>query len=202
MIPAWIEQLGRDVPPLLASIVIAAGVVLGLAFLIVKREERTRVVVLVLGVTVIGAVAGFAGGTSRVGVVGDVIPAALTLLGGGLAVYLFGVELSKGVIASVCAAAFALALGLGYAMGAGQRGPSERYDSWLEACRTAFTSPDMLGNDAATTRVVRFFGQPCAELLASDMAQALNPDDRAAAETRMGDELVRLTNEFAVYQRQ
>jgi hypothetical protein len=54
------------------------------------------------------------------GVVGDVIPAALALVG-GVAAYLFGVDRSKGLVASFCAAAFALSLGIGYAAGAGNR---------------------------------------------------------------------------------
>lgn len=145
----WVDQLARDVPPLLASIIVAAGVVVALSFFLVRPEDRTRVAVLVLGVAVIGAVAGFAGGTSRTGVVGEVIPAALALLGGGLAVYLFGVDLSKGTLASVCAGAFALALGLGYTMGAGTRGPSERYATWTEACRDVFMAHETL---AATRR--------------------------------------------------
>lgn len=200
--PAWIDQLGRDIPPLLATIVISAGLVLALSFMLISKADRTKMVVLVLGVAVIGAVAGFAGGTSRVGVVGDVIPAALVLLGGGLALHLFGVDLSKGVIASVCASAFALALGLGYAMGSGQRGPTERYNTWTETCRETFASATILASDAATTRAVRFFGKPCAELLASDIARVLGGTDRSAAEQRMAEEFERLEAEFAVYQRQ
>lgn len=200
--PAWIDQLVRDVPPLVATIIVSAGLVLALSYLLIAKADRTKVAVLVLGVAIVGAVAGFAGGTSRVGVVGDIIPAALVLLGGGLALHLFGVDLSKGLIASVCASAFALALGLGFAMGSGQRGPSERYATWTETCRNTFTSPDVLASDAATTRAVRFFGQPCAELLASDMARVLAGSDRDAATARMGVELERLRAEFAVYQRQ
>lgn len=198
----WVDQLGRDVPPLLASIIVAAGVVLALSFFLVRPEDRTRVAVLVLGVAVIGAVAGFAGGTSRTGVVGEVIPAALALLGGGLAVYLFGVDLSKGTLASVCAGAFALALGLGYTMGAGTRGPSERYATWTEACRDVFMAHETLASDPATNRAIRFFGEPCKELLASDLARLFNPTDTEGAKRRMATELQRLGDEFAVYQRQ
>lgn len=183
MMPGWLQQLTRDLLPLSVTVAVVSGLVLALTLPFTKGS-RTNLVVLVVGLAVLGAVAGYAGGTSRVGVVGDIIPAALALAG-GVSVYLFGVDPSKGVIASICAVAFSLALGLGYAAGAGDRRAPETYSAWTEACRNAFMSPDILASDAASKRLVAYFGETCSAVLGNDIARLGEPEtlrERASRE--------------------
>jgi len=127
-------------------------------------------VILVVAMAILGSISGFAGGLSRVGVVGDIIPAALALTG-GVSAYLFGVDRSKGVIASLCAAAFALSLGFGYSSGASIRGGSERQTAIVQECKTAMLQPEILGDDRAFCRFVTMMGDQCFYHLASDLSR-------------------------------
>jgi len=63
----------------------------------------------VLAIAALGATAGLIGGLSRLGVAGQIVPAALSLVG-GVTLYVFFVERERGVIASVVTLAFASAL--------------------------------------------------------------------------------------------
>jgi len=174
MIDGWLHQLLLEAPSILLSILLAGGIVLlGTWWLSKPGDERRSLVVLVLALATVGAIVGYSGGISRTSVVGDIMPAALGLVG-AVALYVFGVDRSRGLIAPICAAAFALALGLGYATGSGQRGDNDRRDAWVDTCRTTFTNPAILSDDAAFTRASRAIGQPCARTLADEEARGLD----------------------------
>lgn len=159
---------------------------------------KKRLIVLVLAIAVLGAVAGVAGGKSRVGVVGDIVPAALALVG-TVSVYLFGADQSKGVVASICAAAFALALGLGYANGSVSRTKTERFAENLSFCRSALTNAKLLSDDGAYCRFTQTFGRKCMYLMSDDMSR-ITPDTfegksltRERYRVMLNDEFLRTT---------
>jgi len=126
------------------------------------RHQRWRLLGLFVGIAVIGTVAGTAGGTSRVGVVGDIIPAALALVGGA-SVYLFGVDASRGLIATCCAIAFTLALGSGYILGAAERTRAEFFAENKAFCDDLFGTHQVLTSSAAYCTAVQNHGEMCAQ---------------------------------------
>lgn len=165
----WLQSIAFDILPIGVSIFLAVTIVSVFVFLIAERDEQAKLFVLLFGLATLGAVSGVAGGGSRVGVVGDIIPAALGLAG-GVSAYLFGVNQSKGLVASVCAAAFALALGFGYAAGAGNRSSSDVKEASVEFCRTLFSDSKTWADDKAFCRVVTSIGEECALLFADGFA--------------------------------
>lgn len=166
----WLQSLLLDLPPIMVSVALATLLVSIAIFFFTKPDERTNIYILVFGLATLGAVSGVAGGSSRVGVVGDIIPAALGLAG-GVSAYLFGVDRSKGLIASVCAAAFALSLGFGYATGAGNRAVTDSKSANLEFCRKIYSDPKIWGDDRAFCRVATTLGEQCNQLIAGDLAR-------------------------------
>lgn len=158
MFDSALSSLTYDLPLIALSVILSVAIVGTVALLLSVKGERTNILVLIFGLATLGAVAGIAGGSSRVGVVGDVIPAALALVG-GVTAYLFGVERSKGLIASFCAAAFALSLGIGYAAGAGNRSVTENKAENLAFCRALYREADLWGDDRAFCRVATIFGE-------------------------------------------
>jgi hypothetical protein len=166
----WLQGIAFDILPIGASIFLAVTIVSIFVFLIAERDEQAKLFVLLFGLATLGAVSGVAGGGSRVGVVGDIIPAALGLAG-GVSAYLFGVNQAKGLVASVCAAAFALALGFGYAAGAGNRSLSDVKEANIEFCRTLFSDSKTWADDKAFCRVVTSIGRECAWLFADGFSK-------------------------------
>jgi hypothetical protein len=88
-----------------------------------------------------------------------------------VAAYLFGVDRSQGLIASFCAAAFALALGFGYATGAGNRAVAETKIENLEFCRKLFLQPEVWEDDRAFCRVATIFGEECDWMIADSLSR-------------------------------
>ena len=174
-----LTAISLDGPLIFAALF--CGIVLGLAlsFFISSEIPTKRLWVLLAGVSILGAVAGVSGGTSRVGVVGDVIPAALALVG-GVAVYLFGAEdRSRGEVAAVCAVAFATSLGIGYASGAQARMPREIEETYARYCREKFADAALLGSDKAYCRFISNMGENCAYYIALDLSSYQSAaDDR------------------------
>ncbi|SIQ43935.1 hypothetical protein SAMN05880590_104113 [Rhizobium sp. RU35A] len=166
----WLQSLTIDLPMIAASASLSSIVVFLLTLAFTQKGERSNILVLIVGLAVLGAVSGVAGGSSRVGVVGDVIPAALGLVG-GVSAYLFGVDRSKGLVASVCAAAFALSLGLGYAAGAGSRTETEDKQARLDFCEKLLADAKVWADDRAFCRVVTVFGEECSWLLADGFSR-------------------------------
>ncbi len=170
----WFDALIDEALTLLACVSITMAVVLFIAGAALPARRVRMVAVLVLGMSVVGAVAGLAGGMSRVGVVGDIIPAALTLLGFS-SLYLFGVKITRGLYASFAAAAFALALGLGYAAGAGKRAQADGFSDSLAFCEQAFGHPDIMTDDRAFLIQAQLFGINCMKIFAASFARTAEP---------------------------
>ncbi|QFT95413.1 hypothetical protein FIU86_21350 (plasmid) [Roseovarius sp. THAF9] len=142
---------------------VSAGVGFLLPFLgalAFQRESWRTVGPLLLALALVGACAGFAGGMSRASAVGDVIPAFLGLLG-VVGVYLFGVDQSRGIIASFGAAALSIALLIGYASGSQYRAKPEDHRDIRAHCARAYTDADLLGNEAAFERFRQQMGNLC-----------------------------------------
>jgi hypothetical protein len=117
-----------------------------LLILVVTRSgtpaTRIRLFVLMLALALFGSIAGYSGGLSRSAAVGDIIPAVLGLAG-GLAVYLFGIDTSRGAVASISLSAFAVGLFLGYSFGASIRSDIDRNVALRDACIGLYFHPDI-----------------------------------------------------------
>lgn len=113
-----------------------------------QRDRVKEVSVILLVLAIVGACAGLSGGMSRVGAVGSIIPAFLGLLG-GLSIYLFGVDRSKGLVASFGAAALSLSLIFAYTAGAQFRNIGDDHREIRSICAGAYTDPDLLSNTNA-----------------------------------------------------
>ena len=111
---------------------IAAFSALTLAF-VLPRGERIQTFLLFLGLAAIGTTTGITGGLSREAAVGDIMSAVLGLFG-GLSIYLFAADRSKGTIVSISTFVFALSVYVGYLEGAGRRNMPESYIFWRNAC--------------------------------------------------------------------
>ncbi len=131
-----------------------------LASLVFQRDRWTTIAPLLLALALVGACAGIAGGLSRAPVVGDIIPAFLGLLG-AVAVYLFGVDTSRGVMASFGAAALAVSLLMGYSAGAERRNTSEDHRNIRMHCVRAYTNAELLRNEVAFQRFSSQMGNLC-----------------------------------------
>ena len=123
------------------SIIIAAVILLILICTkSVSRRDIGRIFVLLGALALFGGIAGYAGGMSREAAVGDIIPAVLGLAG-GLAAYLFGVDSSRGAIASIGLVAFTTSLFFAYSFGADRRAVTDRNSDVREACFNLFFDP-------------------------------------------------------------
>lgn len=157
----------------LLQIALTTSCVVGLISLALSRftfgketwEHVARLVGLLLGVAIIGAVSGYSGGLSREAAVGDIIPAALALLGGAAA-YLFGVNESRGIIASLCAISFAVSLHFGFALGAEERIQHDSHATLREHCLRTFTNPELIEQPNALSAHIGIFGPVCSQVMA------------------------------------
>ena len=133
------------------------------ANLIARQGLRThlQVAMLLFGVAMLGATAGFAGGMSREAAVGSIIPAALTLVG-GISVYLFGADNTRGAAVSLTAACFALALFLGYSSSSQLRAIGDEFRDLRDRCVAAYVDPDLLKDAATFERFEAAMGSKCA----------------------------------------
>lgn len=130
----------------------------------VAVRNIARVIVLLFGVTAIGTCAGFAGGMSRTGAVGNIIPAALALLG-GLAVYLFGVDSTRGAIASITGGCLAVSLFFSYAVGAQLRNWGDDVREERAFCAKAYSDGSILGKKEALDAFEMRFRDRCKQRL-------------------------------------
>ncbi|MBG6161472.1 hypothetical protein IWQ54_001122 [Labrenzia sp. EL_195] len=130
-------------------------------------KSSSYLALLVVVLSFLGSAVGFTGGWSRVGVVGDVVPAALALVGGFTA-YLFSVGSSKALVALVSTSAFTLAFFVSYLVGAETRNPSERFDAYKTFCHKALSNPDLLKDDKSYCRFLQGAGDMCMVTLFED----------------------------------
>ncbi len=129
--------------------------------LVVEKEKWRIIIVMLSALALVGASAGIAGGMSRTAAVGDIIPAFLGLLG-GVAIYLFGVDSSKGLIASFGAAALSISLIVSYSLASKYRNDASEDQRNIRAiCAKAYTNADLLGNEKAFLRFKYQMGNLC-----------------------------------------
>jgi hypothetical protein len=99
---------------LLFSVVLSAALSLVLIMVTTKTERRKLFrasLLLLVTMSVLGAIIGYLTGISRAPAVGNVLPAALTLVG-GLLLYMFGKESQGGRQQVAAVSTFALVIGL------------------------------------------------------------------------------------------
>lgn len=106
---------------------------------------------LMLALGVLGGAAGLAGGLSRVGVVGDIYPAAFVFMGSASA-YLFGTDRTKGLLVAISAVVFSIALFIGYEEGATRRNFADEQRALRTVCLDALTNADLVSDEAAFRR--------------------------------------------------
>lgn len=99
--------------------------------------------VLLAGICILGSAAGTAGGLSRESVVGDIIPAIFTFLG-GVSLYLFGKEPERGVGATVLASALAISLVGSYSFAAQVRHGNDEWANIRDRCADMYFSKELL----------------------------------------------------------
>jgi hypothetical protein len=150
--------------PLWALIVICTtGAIWLTTALFIKKGERLQFLLVLLGIAAIGATAGILGGLSRDGAVGEIMAAALGLLG-GLVVWLFAADRSNGSVVSLCALAFAISLFSGYIEGSSRRAEPERYLYWRVQCADSFSDPEKVGDPLTFQVMSDSFGTICANI--------------------------------------
>lgn len=125
-----------------------------------QRGGRKEIAVILAALAVVGACAGTAGGMSRVGAVGSIIPAFLGLLG-GLSIYLFGVDRSKGLISSFSAAAIAISLIVSYTVTSQFRNVGDDHRDIRAHCARAYTDAKLLSDAASFAKFRERMGQLC-----------------------------------------
>lgn len=140
----------------------------------VPRDMRPKLLVVFLALSMLGATCGVLGGLSRELAVGSIIAAALGFLG-GVVVYLFAADNSKGVIVSVCTVCFSMALFFSYFAGSSLRFKPEAYAFWREACVAKLTDKDVMNDKLIATVVDRSFGGICAQIFNTER-QVLAPN--------------------------
>jgi hypothetical protein len=99
---------------LLFSVILSAALSLVLILVTTKTERRKLFrasLLLLVTMSVLGAIIGYLTGISRAPAVGSVLPAALTLIG-GLLIYMFGKESQGGRQQVAAVSTFALVIGL------------------------------------------------------------------------------------------
>lgn len=114
----------------LVLLILPVAVLLIVAGLLFQRSSWRSLLpavgIIVISLSLTGVVAGYAGGISRVGVMGSLVPAVLSLLG-GVVVYVFGIDQSRGQIASLATCALVAGFFLGYDYGAQKRAPLDAH---------------------------------------------------------------------------
>ncbi|WAP66978.1 hypothetical protein [Jiella pelagia] len=94
-----------------------------------------------LSVCLLGIVAGYSGGNSRVSAVGDIIPAALSILA-GLSLYLFGVETKNNLSISFLVIGFVSSIYVGFTLGAMNREKRQNFEMIFSSCNTLYYDKD------------------------------------------------------------
>ena len=134
------------------------------AVLIFQREGWKDSLPLLVALSLMGSCAGLAGGMSRDSAVEDIIPVFLGLVG-AVAVYLFGLDRSRGVIASLGLTALTVALLISYASAAEQRNVSEDHRNLRAHCARAYTDAELLQNKVAYSVFEAKLGNQCSKAL-------------------------------------
>jgi hypothetical protein len=101
-------------------------------------------------------------------VVGNIIPAMFTLLGGAV-IYLFGVDTSRGALASVLGSCLAFSLFISYAVGSQIRNQlGDGYREQEAFCAKAYTDGNIIGKKEALDAFEYRFRKHCDDYLRFD----------------------------------
>lgn len=113
-----------------------------------RRRALWSVALVLVAATTVGAAAGYAGGMARDGgAVTAIVPAALALLG-GIAIYVFGAVVDRSAIVALSVTSFAIALVMGFQVGALQRQGADALQQFAEACFGLFFAPETMNTEA------------------------------------------------------
>ncbi|POF29144.1 hypothetical protein [Roseibium marinum] len=162
----------------MATILLWPVVCLGIAFLVwilvfffLEKKMRSKVLVVLLGLTSLGATVGTLGGLSREAAVGEIMAASLGLLS-GLVVWIFAADMSKGTnagtIVSVCVLAFSLSLFVAYFEASNRRAAPERYLFWRSHCVEIYSNHNVIENALTFNIASEAFGEICANIFKYD----------------------------------
>ena len=93
----------------------------------------------ILSSAIVGVAAGYIGGMSRVGVAGEIVAAAIALIG-GVALYFFGAERQKQIVA-IITIVFVVGLSIGFLAGASDRIPMDSLKAIEQSCLKLYMDP-------------------------------------------------------------
>lgn len=125
-----------------------------------QKDRSLETFVILAALCLVGASAGITGGYSREPAVGAIIPAFLGMLS-GVVLYLFGVDRSRGLIASFATASLALSLIVSYMLASEERYFTEEFLDGRAICAKAYTDADLVGNEEAYKRFWNRYGKLC-----------------------------------------
>ncbi len=149
------------------------------------RHSLYRLLILFAALALVGTTTGLAGGMSRTGVVGDLYPAAFTFISAA-AVYLFGINETKGTIVAMCVMVFSSSMFLGYMQGAEIRNVNDEIREHRTACFKALSNPELLKDDVAFERFIKLTST--AEPTVSDPSPAVKRALLDALRARLGED--------------
>jgi len=133
-----------------------------------KKAFKTPVFLALLVMATFGALVGYSGGNSRDGVVGDLIPAVITFVAGGVT-YLVGVRDSDtNPLTLPMVAAFVLGVFFCYILGAGNRVGFEATSRTRTICTETYSNAGILVDAEAWERMRGIFDQFCERPLRLD----------------------------------
>ena len=123
--------------------------VFGIIALLISRAEaeratRGQLLALILGMSALGTCAGFTGGLSRESAVGPIISAMFGIFG-GVSVYLFGIDRSRGAVASLMVACLSVSLFLAFVVSAQFRNYNDELRDLRTHCIAAYTDGNIIG---------------------------------------------------------
>lgn len=155
---------------LFVSTIVSAGIIASFQLLGRRTSFRSRTISgvrssrflpgLIFTLALLGTAVGILGGWSRVGVVGNVVPAILTLVG-ALTVYLFDQKNEKTILVIVSTITFTICLFLGFVIGTQIRNPSEKHTAYRDFCLTALSNSDLLNDTQGYCRFLAGPGDQC-----------------------------------------
>lgn len=155
-------------------IVLGTTALTSLVFLwLVGRDHRSGFLVVILGITALGTTVGISGGFSREAAAGQIMSAVLGLMG-GLVIYIFSIDRTKGPVASVVVLALALSIFIGYERGSQFRGLSQTYLYWRDHCVATYIAGDLLSDGARFALVDPVLGELCAEIFKKERTVVLD----------------------------
>ena len=145
--------------------VIGSVLTLILFWVLAKKIPKDVLIhfLMIVSISTLGAIAGFSGGMSRVGVVGEIVPAALSLIG-GLSLYMFGVQRVTNILLPISISIFAVTLLLGFSFGANNREKRQTFELLQERCLNLFMNHELMEKSKLTI-AMETHGKTCGPIM-------------------------------------